>query len=62
MQKQHDMLTYRHPRTLNQAFGVDATSANPIQHYSNRQFFELGKFGLLTMVVMVLAAAFLAAI
>ena len=28
-----DMTTYRFPRTLHEAFGVDATTANPIQRF-----------------------------
>ena len=33
MNKQHDMLTYRWPRTVNEAFGTDATSACAITRY-----------------------------
>ena len=33
MRKPADMLTYRHPRTALEAFGCNADSANPLQHY-----------------------------
>lgn len=33
-----DTLTYRFPRTLNDAFGLDATSAYAITHYTSRRY------------------------
>lgn len=35
--KHTDYLTYRHPRTLNEAFGCDAVSACAVSHHRFRR-------------------------
>lgn len=57
MYRHHDTLTYRFPRTTQQAFGLDATEAYAIRRYRKRQII-LAKFlirvGMVAWVVLML--------